>query len=212
MKELVDKYAAKLVAALTGEEVLGRQWTMARVLAWGVLAGGVVQLLLHLAPLRRFGFLGARRPECDSAEVGSTSPWRVLRASIPLALGAAVYQVNVMIDGLMAEGMLADGGPTALYYANRIQQFPLALVATAAISSVFPALQAHGHLRQLPQRVPGNVHRRLRGRQDLRHHPSQRWLQRNQTAPGQVEADQHCPERRRIDSLRRLKIQARSCS
>jgi putative peptidoglycan lipid II flippase len=49
----------------------------------------------------------------------------------------------------MAEGLLADGGPTALYYANRVQQFPLALVALAAVNAVFPALKAYGHTGRL---------------------------------------------------------------
>ena len=69
----------------------------------------------------------------------------MLRSSLPLALGAAVYQVNVMVDGFMAQGLLPVGGPTTYYFANRIQQFPLALVATAATSAVFPALKALGH-------------------------------------------------------------------
>jgi len=129
--------------------VFARQWDMARVLAWGVLASGLVQLLLHLPPLLRFGLL--RPPASPLARPGATrtqgrSGWAVIRDSAPLALGAAVYQINVMIDGLMAEGMLADGGPTALYYANRVQQFPFALIATAAIASVFPRMKAHGHL------------------------------------------------------------------
>ena len=68
----------------------------------------------------------------------------VLRRAAPLAFGAAVYQINVMVDGFMAEGLLEDGGPTLHYYANRVQQFPLALVAIAATSAVFPALQAYG--------------------------------------------------------------------
>ena len=46
-----------------------------------------------------------------------------------------------MVDGLMAEG-LPDGGPTAHYFANRLQQFPLALIAVAATSAVFPALRS----------------------------------------------------------------------
>ena len=128
-----------------GDDAMGTQWAMARWLAWGVLAGGVIQLAIHIPPLIRFGLLGRRGTEAGAAE-NRSGAWTVLRTAAPLALGAAVYQINVMVDGLMAEGLLRDGGPSALYYANRIQQFPLALVAVAAINSVFPLLKAHGHL------------------------------------------------------------------
>jgi len=130
--------------------LLAQQWTLARSLAWGLLLGGVVQLGLHLLPLARFDLLG---PVGDER----AEPWAVLRATAPLVVGAAIYQINVMIDGLMAESLLRTGGPSALYYANRVQQFPLALISTAAISAVFPALNAHGHLGE---------HGRVRGLHD----------------------------------------------
>lgn len=129
-----------------------RQFEMARWLAWGVLAAGVVQLGVHVPALLRQGLLF--RAAGVVAEAGAEvtrSAWGVLRTSAPLALGAAVYQVNVMLDGLMAEGLLRDGGPAAHYYANRIQQFPLALVAIAATSSVFPSLKALGHRGRLDE-------------------------------------------------------------
>jgi len=122
-----------------------RDLEMARWLAWGVMGAGLAQLLVQVPALGKVGLLGrgssAPRPE------GMTRPRSVLWASAPLALGAAVYQINVMLDGLMAEGLLPDGGPTLHYYANRVQQFPMALIAVAATSAVFPALQAHGHRR-----------------------------------------------------------------
>jgi putative peptidoglycan lipid II flippase len=81
--------------------------------------------------------------------VGTSEVWTILRASAPLALGAAVYQVNVLVGGFLAEALLADGGPAALYYATRLQQLPLSLVSVAATSAVFPALTALGHVRDL---------------------------------------------------------------
>jgi len=125
-----------------------RHMAMARWLAWGLLMAGVVQLLIQWPALRAAGLLG--RPGGLSAlPEGAAGPGEVLRRSAPLALGAAVYQINVMVDGLMAESLLSNGGPTAHYYANRVQQFPLALVAIAATSAVFPALQQLGHRREL---------------------------------------------------------------
>lgn len=120
-----------------------RHLAMVRWLAWGALASGTAQLLVQLPALWRAGLAGGRRV---ALPVGISGPATVLRRALPLAFGAAVYQVNVMVDGFMAEGLLANGGPTIHYLANRVQQFPLALIAIAATSAVFPALQAHGHL------------------------------------------------------------------
>ena len=119
------------------------QLDMARVLAWGALASGAVQLLVQVPALARHQLLSGPAP--TAAAPARQRPSRVLWASLPLALGAAVYQINVMIDGFMAEALLRDGAPTAHYLANRVQQFPLALIALAATSAVFPSLKALGH-------------------------------------------------------------------
>ena len=121
------------------EEV--RQMAMARWLAWGVLAAGAAQLTVQVPALVRHGLIG-RMPPATAATRGAGA---VLWTAVPLAVGAAVYQINVMVDGFMAEALLADGGPTAHYLANRVQQFPLALIAVAATSSVFPSMKALGH-------------------------------------------------------------------
>ncbi len=134
----------------SGEAGLLRQWEMARWVAWGVLLGGLVQLAVHLPPLWPRGLVRAVPGESRGLGLPSAAgALSVLRTAAPLALGAAVYQVNVMVDGLMAEGLLRDGGPSALYYANRIQQFPLALVAIATTNAVFPSLKALGHTGEL---------------------------------------------------------------
>jgi putative peptidoglycan lipid II flippase len=52
-----------------------------------------------------------------------------------------------MIDGLMAESLLSNGGPSILYWAQRLQQLPLSLVAVAATNAVFPLLTALGQQR-----------------------------------------------------------------
>ena len=134
----------------------------ARILAWGALAAGVAQLLVQLPALRRTGFLVARRAAYIGHK-GGLGGLAVLRRAVPLAFGAAVYQINVMIDGLMAEGLLRDGGPTLHYLANRVQQFPMALIAASATSAVFPALQAHGQVgdRAAVRRLHDRTHRAI---------------------------------------------------
>jgi putative peptidoglycan lipid II flippase len=127
-----------------------RQMSIARELAWYVMIAGLILLGAQLPALRSRGFLG-RGDETVAGEerrLLRARVWRVLREAAPLALGAAVYQVNVMIDGFMAEGLLPNGGPSVLYYATRVQQLPLSLVSAAATAAVFPALAALGHERR----------------------------------------------------------------
>ncbi len=122
----------------------GETFEMVRWLSWGVLLAGLVQLLVLLPALGRHG-LGLRPVGPPPERVPGLGPWTVLKRSAPLALGAAVYQINVMLDGFMAISLLAEGGPTLHYYANRVQQFPMSLVAVAATAAVFPAMTALGH-------------------------------------------------------------------
>lgn len=122
----------------------GETFEMVRWLCWGVLLAGLVQLLVLAPALGRHG-LGPKPIGAFSGQVSSLGPWTVLKRGAPLALGAAVYQVNVMLDGFMAISLLAEGGPTLHYYANRVQQFPMSLVAVAATAAVFPAMTALGH-------------------------------------------------------------------
>ena len=130
-----------------GQEGLARHLDMARWLAWGVLFAGVLQLATQWPALRASGFFGGSQPAVPLPK-SAPRPLDVLKRSAPLALGAAVYQINVMVDGLMAESLLENGGPTLHYFANRVQQFPLALIAIAATSAVFPALQELGHQKR----------------------------------------------------------------
>lgn len=125
------------------------QFGMARELALLVLACGALLVLVHVPALRANGLLTAKPGAAPSSRVGAREVWAILKSSAPLALGAAVYQINVLVDGFMAESLLSNGGPSALYYATRLQQLPLSLVSIAATSAVFPALTALGHVRDM---------------------------------------------------------------
>ncbi len=128
-----------------------RQLGMARWLAGFVLIAGAILLLVQVPALVSKGFLASHlgRARAIAPSVPARQVLDVLKTSAPLALGAAVYQVNVMIDGIMAVSLLDQGGASVLYYATRVQQFPMSLVSIAATSAVFPALSALGHQKAL---------------------------------------------------------------
>ncbi|MCB9914513.1 MAG: murein biosynthesis integral membrane protein MurJ [Planctomycetes bacterium] len=137
------------IAWLVTGETDALQLERARWLSWGVLLSSLVQFVVLFPALRTTGLWHWREALSRPSARARRAAREVFRRSAPLAFGAAVYQINVMIDGLMAQRLLEPGGQTAHYLANRVQQFPLALVAIAATTAVFPALAALGQARRL---------------------------------------------------------------
>lgn len=130
-------------SALVGAAEIERQLAMARELAWLVLLAGSVLLLAQLPSVAAEGLL----------RKGAPIPWPAVRGvfarSVPIALGVAVFQVNIFVAGLYAEALLEDGGPSIFWWVTRLQQLPLSLVSVAAASAVFPLLAAHASRGEL---------------------------------------------------------------
>lgn len=115
-------------------------------LGYGVLLGGIAQLLLQIPYLLRYGV-------SFSGDVDFRHPalYRLLLLMGPAAFGAAVYQVNVLISTMLAS-MLPGGSVSYLYYADRLLEFPVGIFAialgTAALPS-FSSLVAKGEFAEL---------------------------------------------------------------
>ncbi|MDA0999941.1 MAG: murein biosynthesis integral membrane protein MurJ [bacterium] len=126
-----------MIAALAGAAYFVGESAGALWLAWGVVAGGVLQLLVQLSLLRQLGLIPL-----------PAAPWRapgVRRALVlmgPAAFGVAVLQINILIDRWLAS-FLAEGAISYLYYANRLVQFPHALLSLAVTTAAFPVLAAY---------------------------------------------------------------------
>lgn len=67
---------------------------------------------------------------------------------LPAAFGAAVYQINLLINTQLAT-LLPQGSVSYLYYADRLVQFPLGIVGMAAATALLPSLSR--------QAVAGNL-------------------------------------------------------
>jgi putative peptidoglycan lipid II flippase len=135
----------------------------AYMMAGCVLVGGVLQLLVQLPTLRRLGL----RFDFNYAE-SRRSLGRILRAMAPTTLGLAVTQINTLSDSLIARGFAAaPGGPgtigwlggvayplkqgaaAAVWYGERVYQFPLGLLGIAVATVIFPLLSRHAAQGQL---------------------------------------------------------------
>lgn len=103
-------------------------------LAWGVVIGGALQLLIQIPLMLKLGI--SPMPSL---------PWRVpgvskcLSLMGPAAFGVAILQVNVLIDRWLAS-FLQEGSISYLYYANRLVQFPHGILSVAVAAAVFPLL------------------------------------------------------------------------
>ncbi len=110
----------------------------APILAWGVFLGGLLQLLFQLPFLRKQGFFRGL-PSINLRHPGFR---KVLLLMGPAALGAAVYQINILTSTFLAS-FLPEGSISYLYYADRLMNFPLGVFAIALSTAVFPSLSAH---------------------------------------------------------------------
>lgn len=111
-------------------------WLGIGALVAGVLAGGLLQLGLQLVALRAAGVRVAPRWQPRHPALG-----RMLRLLAPTTLGAAMYQINVLLGTSLAT-LLPAGAVSALWYAGRVFEFPLGLVAVALGTAALPSFAA----------------------------------------------------------------------
>ncbi|MCL4195800.1 MAG: murein biosynthesis integral membrane protein MurJ, partial [Thermoguttaceae bacterium] len=138
----------------------------AYIMAASIVASGVVQLAIQLRTLRWFGF----RYDYDWPAVRDRV--REIVASLgPMVLGLAITQINTLLDSLLAWGLstspgeertiawlggisypMQQGAAAAVYYGERLYQFPLGMLGVAVATAIFPLLSRHaarGDRRQL---------------------------------------------------------------
>jgi len=114
-------------------------------LAFGVLVGGVLQVLLIAIALRRYGFYfvsyqkGALKEKIGFGHPAVKRIWRLL---IPRFFGSAVYQLSVIVDNIFStfEWIVGIGAPAALWYAYRLFHLPLAIFGIALSTAALPRM------------------------------------------------------------------------
>ena len=112
-------------------------------LAAGVMLGGALQLTVQLVALRQLGLwphIGVGWQvllESWSAE----GPKRILRLMAPALLGVGVAQISLLINTQIASH-LTPGSVSWLSYADRLMEFPTALLGVALGVVLMPQLSA----------------------------------------------------------------------
>ncbi|GAB3629167.1 Lipid II flippase MurJ [Pandoraea terrae] len=111
-------------------------------LAYAVIAGGVLQLLIQLPALARIGMM-PRISFNVRAALRNKGVKRVLSKMVPATLAVSVAQVSLIINTNIAS-RLAQGSVSWLAYADRLMEFPTALLGVALGTILLPSLaRAH---------------------------------------------------------------------
>jgi len=113
--------ALVLVRPLSGE-----------ALAWALSLSGFAQFLWLMV-------------SCHRAGLGLSLPWprltpevkRMLKLMLPGVFGAGVTQLNLVVSTAVAS-LLPTGAVSYLYYADRLDQLPLAVVGIAVGTAILP--------------------------------------------------------------------------
>ncbi len=103
-------------------------------LAFGVLLGGVLQLLMQFPVLRRYRQL----PKPDFHFFDPVVR-KITRLMLPGLFGVAVYQINVIITRVLAS-FLPEGSVSYLYYGQRLFEFPQGIFIVSLAQAVLPTL------------------------------------------------------------------------
>ncbi len=110
-------------------------------LAISVLVGGLLQVGLHVFTLTRLRlhrlFIGGWRYRGDRDIREENAHFN--RLFVPAVWGSSTPQINAFLDTWLAS-FLAAGSISALTYANLVFTLPLALIAIAASTALFPSI------------------------------------------------------------------------
>lgn len=122
-------------------------------LVTGVLLGGMLQLGVQVPPLLKRGFridLFKKWRHPGATQIG--------RLMLPRLASSSIYQLNAFVHTIFASFALVvgEGAVAALYFANRLFQFPLAIFAIALSQAILPSMSedaAAGSIEELKRKL-----------------------------------------------------------
>ena len=121
---------------------------VAIALSVSVVIGGLMQVGLHLWSISRYKLMpllaGGWKYRKAKDVAGENKKFNTL--FIPAIWGNSTPQINAFLDTWLASFLVA-GSISSLFYANQVFQLPLAIIAIAASTALFPSVSkalAHG--------------------------------------------------------------------
>ncbi|MGJ7491896.1 murein biosynthesis integral membrane protein MurJ [Variovorax sp. ZT4R33] len=132
-----------LIASILVGAPLFRRWGIEPIYAQcvGVMVGGALQLGIQLPALRRIGML----PRIGLGWRALRTAWsdpptrKILKLMLPALIGVSVAQISLLINTQIASH-LAPGSVTWVSYADRLMEFPTAMLGVALGVVLMPQL------------------------------------------------------------------------
>ncbi len=109
--------------------------SIAHTMAWGVFASGIIQLIWMGYFMKKNDY--SFKPLFKNYFLDNKITF-FLKKFAPGALGAGIFQINLMVDIIIAS--FFTGAIAFLNYADRINQLPLSLIGTAMGTALLPEL------------------------------------------------------------------------
>ena len=106
-------------------------------MSWGVIAGGLLQVFVHLIAIKRENIKFFTLNKKIKAMNKSLKTF--YKNFTPAVFGSSAAHIAAFLDTWLAS-FLASGTISYLYYANRVFQLPLALFAIATSVALFPSI------------------------------------------------------------------------
>lgn len=104
-------------------------------LSYGVLAGGLLQILVHLYAIKRLNLLKIFHFKKHAKKEENKFYKNFMSATV----GSSTTHISAFLDTWLAS-FLMSGSISYLYYGNRVFQLPLALFAIATSIALFPMI------------------------------------------------------------------------
>ena len=116
-------------------------------LAVGVITGGILQFVIQIPAISRCGF-----KFIPSIDWKNPEALRISKLMIPAIFGLAIYELNMLVDTLLAS-LLPEGSISYLYYGNRLVQLPLGIFGVALGVAILPMLSHQVANKDVPEMV-----------------------------------------------------------
>lgn len=105
-------------------------------LALGVLIAGIIQLsVIYLSAIKEGIYIKFVKPEFSKEVI------MLFKNMIPAIIGSSITQINLWVGTIIATNI--SGAVSVLYYAERLNQFPLAIIGIAISTILLPSLSKY---------------------------------------------------------------------